>query len=104
MCYWLFALCVAVSGIVGCVWGHDVSYSFFYAAPAIAIATFLVLYCGLCLGIVRMVERKKGIEFQRPSIVMGILCSAVLPFVLVILAILLFFVGLTHSHPMHDSM
>ena len=104
MCYWLFAVCVAVSGIVGCIWGHEVSFNFFYAAPVIAVAAFLVSYCGLCLGIVTMVERKKSVEFQRPSIIIGILCSAVLPFLLFILGILLFIVGLMLSPPMHDSM
>jgi amino acid transporter len=104
MCQWLFVICIAVSGILGCFWGNQVSYSFFFAAPAIAVAAFLMFYCGVCLGIVRLVERRISIEFQRPSIGVGIVCSAVLPFVLMIIVILLVIAGLMHSPPMHDSM
>ena len=104
MCYWLFVICIAVSGILGCFWGSRVSYSFFFAAPTIAVAAFLMLYCGVSLGVVRLVERRSSIEFQRPRIGVGIVCSAVLPFVLFVIAILLVIVGLMRSPPMHDSM
>jgi len=71
--------------------------------PLIAVVTFLVLYCFVSLGMVRLVERTKNIEFDKPSVMRGIIYSAILPFVLAALFIFLIVLGFSHG-PMHDSL
>ena len=103
MCYLLFAACLLVSGVIGCICGYRVPFAFAPAAPAISVVGFLISYCGACLPAIAAVERKKEVAFQRPSIVLGVALSAALPFLLVILAVLLLIVSQMIS-PMHDSM
>ena len=84
-------LCVVVSGIAGCILGHHVvTYPFYYAAPVIAVAGFLILYCGVVLRIFSMIESRHGIVLPRQNIVAGIIYSALLPFAIVIFVVLLF--------------
>jgi len=64
---------------------------------------FLVLYHVVGLGQVGVYERKKDIKFEKPSIVRGIVYSALSPLAIVVLLLVLFFVSQLIS-PMHDSM
>ena len=104
--YWLYLLSIAVSGIVGLLGGLRVSHPFsllLLAAPAIAVVAFLVLYCVGGLGIFVLFERTSNVQFQKPSILRGVMFSALMPFVFAVLAIVLFFVFQFIS-PMHDSL
>jgi large-conductance mechanosensitive channel len=65
----------------------------------VAIATFLVLYRIVALGMVTLVERAKNIEFDKPSIKWGIIFSAILPFVIAAVLLLLILVGITNGSP-----
>jgi hypothetical protein len=76
---------------------------FLYTAPITATVGFLLSYRLVGLSIVESIERKRGVEFKKPSTLPGILYSAVLPFLLAGAAVL-FFVVSQRISPMHDSM
>jgi hypothetical protein len=110
--YWLFVICVIVSGIAGMFGGRALAswvlplghFSWVLAfQPVVSILSFFLLYRFVALSVVAVVEDKKGIELEKPSIKSGMIYSAIFPLVLfVIFLVLLFFGTITGS--MHDSL
>ncbi|MGD1017794.1 MAG: hypothetical protein ABSA12_00605 [Verrucomicrobiia bacterium] len=104
LCCCLFWICVAASGVVGLFGARSSPFpQVLFAAPLISVVGFLVSYRVVALSLVRVFERKKGIEFEKPSITRGIMYSAVSPIVIALAMVLLFIVSQFIS-PMHDSM
>jgi hypothetical protein len=97
----LFWVSVIVSGIVGMKGGGELAFwispgHFWILAfsPVVAILTFLVLYRFVALNIVLAVQNKKGVELDRPSVTRGVIYSAIIPPVLIVLML----VGLYFGH------
>jgi hypothetical protein len=112
----LFWVSVILSGIVGARIVRMLSYQILMAAPFLsdhwvlsllalkmlaASLSFLVLYRLLALNLVAVVESKNGIEIGKPSLTRGVIYSALIPFILSILGLLIVF--LLAGSGMHDS-
>jgi hypothetical protein len=98
LCFWLFLICLAVSGLVGIAGGirvagqvvHTQSGYVYTAPPAllaspftmplVAVATFSILYFIVALGIVRFIERRQKVELGKLSTIVGIVLAALSPF------------------------
>jgi hypothetical protein len=113
----LFWVSVIVSGITGVKVGPILAVRILSLAPVLsdhwvlslltfkmltAVLSFLVVYWILALNVVATVEAKNGVEIDKPSIIRGVIYSALIPFILGILGLLLIF--LLAGSGMHDSL
>ena len=114
---WFFWITVIVSGISGIKITRMFSYQILMAAPFLsycwplsllvlqmvfAVIGFLIFYRVLALSLVAAVESKRSVEIYRPSVVRGVMFSALIPFVLGIIGFL--FIFFLAGSGMHDSM
>jgi len=116
---WLFWASVIVSGIVGVKGIRLLPTSVEYAIitsplgrypflfgyiinPLMAILCFLILYRFLSFILIASVEKRKGIEINKPNVVRGIVYCISIQLIWVILNLLMFYL-IAHSG-MHDSM
>lgn len=100
LCFWLFVICLIVSGIVGIYGGmrlaglvlHTNGDGNFYIIPPallampitmpfVAVVTFSILYFGVALSIVRFVEKRQKVELGKPSFNIAFTLSALSPFI-----------------------
>jgi hypothetical protein len=114
---WFFWITVIVSGIAGIKITRMFSYHLLMAVPFLsycwplslvvlqmvfACIIFVVVYRVVALNLVTAIESKRGVEIYRPSVARGMIFSALIPFILGILTLVLIFL-IAHSG-MHDSM
>ena len=115
--HWTFWIVVLVSGVAGIRITRMLSYHILMAAPFLSYCwplslivlrmifagiIFFIIYLVLTLSLGAAVEIKYGAETHRSSFVRGIIYSALIPFILGILGLVLMLLA-AHSG-MHDSM
>ena len=92
----LFWAIVIVSGIVGMKGSGSLAFwispghmfpLILALSPTIAILVFLVSYRFVALNIIAAVEARKGIELDRPNIMLGAIFSAVIPLIMMVLGL-----------------
>jgi hypothetical protein len=113
----LFWIPVILSAIAGIKITGMFSYQILMAAPFLsncwplslivlkmtfASISFFVLYRVLAFSVVATFEHKHGLEICKPSVVRGMMFSALIPFVLGIIGLL--FIFFLAGSGMHDSM
>jgi hypothetical protein len=113
VCYWLFLICILLSGVAGYEGGVRVVellrpvtgrlVALLLSLSSVGMLSFLALYRVVVLSIVSVIEKKRQTEFSKPDIKWGITCSAILPFVIMSGDIV---VALRHisTGQMHDSL
>lgn len=99
LCFWLFVICLIVSGIVGIIGGIRLAAvaipqngNFYVVPPSllawpfamafVSIVTFFILYSGVAMSIVRLIEKRQKVEFGKPSFNISFALSALSPFIL----------------------
>jgi hypothetical protein len=111
--YVLYIVCILLSGAAGFAGGAKIARTLPHQGgfllrtlallPVVAALTFLVSYGILGLSILSVVERKAGTELPRPSMKWGIICSALMPFALVLFFVIAYIIGAT-TGSLRDSL